>query len=110
MRLTDASNRQHVSRTKAAPAPAVRGIVVSYARSAGEDSRNHENITRTLIAERLATLRGYGYAGEYRDLGNHPGPVYFVPCETLALETAHALGIRNEHDLFGGVVPFPFVA
>jgi hypothetical protein len=33
-----------------------------------------------------------------------------VPCETLALEAAHALGIRGEADLFGGVVPFAFVA
>jgi hypothetical protein len=36
---------------------------------------------------------------------------YVVPDVTIAsLEAARALGIRGEEDLFGGVVPFPFVA
>jgi len=41
-----------------------------------------------------------------------PGDLgYVVPDVTItSLETARALGIRGEEDLFGGVVPFPFVA
>jgi hypothetical protein len=36
---------------------------------------------------------------------------YVVPDVTITcLETARVLGIRGEDDLFGGVVPFPFVA
>ena len=36
---------------------------------------------------------------------------YVVPDATIAsLDAARALGIRGEDDLFGGVVPFPFVA
>lgn len=40
------------------------------------------------------------------------GPIgYAVPNETLdSIDRAHALGIHRESDLFGGVVPFPFVA
>ena len=43
-----------------------------------------------------------------------PGPGYLgyvVPDVTIdSLDAARALGIRGEDDLFGGVVPFPFVA
>ena len=33
-----------------------------------------------------------------------------MPSDTLALPRAEAMGIRNETDLFGAVVPYPFVA
>ena len=37
--------------------------------------------------------------------------MYFVPSDTLVgIELARRLGIRSEQDLFGGVVPYPFVA
>ena len=40
-----------------------------------------------------------------------PGRVYFVPSDTLiGVENAARLGIAGEQDLFGGVVPYPFVA
>ena len=35
---------------------------------------------------------------------------YFVPSDALTSEAASRLGIRSECDLFGGVVPHPFVA
>src|SRR3712207_8788490 len=39
------------------------------------------------------------------------GRVYFVPsCTLIGLEQARQLGITGEDDLFGGVVPYPFVA
>ncbi len=41
----------------------------------------------------------------------YSGAVYFIPDETiLGFELARSLGISSEHDLFGGVVPHPFVA
>jgi hypothetical protein len=86
------------------------GVVVSYAQAEDDDPRKHESVARELVARRLAALQGYEYAGEYRGLGRRSGHLYFVPCSTLQLEDAQALGIRGEHDLFGGVVPFPFVA
>src|SRR6186997_2597881 len=110
MRLTDTGKPQYVSQMKPTTRSGVRRVVVSYARSAEDDPRNHESVTRRLIAERLAALCRCDYAGEYRELGAHTGPVYFVPCETLGLDIARTLGIRSEDDLFGGVVPFPFIA
>ena len=37
-------------------------------------------------------------------------PIYFVPSDTLDSEVTARAGIRRESDLFGGVVPHPFVA
>jgi hypothetical protein len=83
---------------------------VTYSSAGGEGSESHERATRTEIAKKLATLKGYDFAGEYRASEQYPGPVYFVPGDTLDTETAAELGIRSEEDLFGGVVPYPFVA
>jgi len=52
----------------------------------------------------------YSDAGEYDAAVPYSIPLYFVPGQTLTGEMAARLGVRTEHDLFGGVVPFPFVA
>jgi hypothetical protein len=75
-------------------------------------AREHERATERGIATRLAALMGCSF-DEFEDIAtastNHLG--YVVPDVTIAaLATARALGIRGEEDLFGGVVPFPFVA
>ena len=46
------------------------------------------------------------------DYDAHAGEhvTYFVPDDTLLSATAADLGIRTDQDLFGGVVPFAFVA
>src|SRR4051812_42885384 len=72
--------------------------------------RAHEQVTRTEIARRLAGLKGFGFAGPFEPSKSYPGPVYFVPSDTLVEQEAGALGIEDEHDLFGGVVPYAFVA
>lgn len=35
---------------------------------------------------------------------------YFVPRDTLTIAVASRIGIRGDSDLFGAVVPYPFVA
>jgi len=51
------------------------------------------------------------FAGEYDPAKSYAGPLYFIPDDTIVgLELARSLGISCEHDLFGGVVPKPFVA
>jgi hypothetical protein len=87
-----------------------RGVVVSYTSSTAENVQCHESTTRGLIAEKLAALQGYDYAGDFDERSAYEGAVYFVPGETLSRARADRLGIRGERDLFGGVVPFPFVA
>jgi Protein of unknown function (DUF3182) len=69
----------------------------------------HDSVTRTAVARRLAAIKGFQFAGEYDATIRYPGPVYFVPGETLVDAEAAELGIRSEHDLFGGVVPYAFV-
>ena len=76
------------------------------------DAREHERATQRGVAARLAALLGCRL-DEVRGLATSR-PVdlgYVVPDATIAsLDSARALGIRGEEDLFGGVVPFPFVA
>jgi hypothetical protein len=72
------------------------------------DAREHELTTQRRIAERLAVVLGCRYAGD-ADTTSSIG--YAVPNDTIvSIDHARRLGIRGEQDLFGGVVPFPFVA
>ncbi|MFL5333031.1 MAG: DUF3182 family protein, partial [Geminicoccaceae bacterium] len=88
-----------------------RGIVVTYAVPGFGFAHSHERATRDGIARRLAALKGFDFAGEYDPARPHSGPVYLVPSDTLVgLDVAAALGVRGEHDLFGGVVPHAFTA
>jgi hypothetical protein len=88
-----------------------RGTVVLYSPDARSFSHTHERITRAEIATRLAVLKGLDFANDYDPSIRYADPVYFVPSDTLVgVQAAHELGIRSEHDLFGGVVPHPFVA
>ncbi|WP_346797836.1 DUF3182 family protein [Halomonas sp. Bachu 37] len=71
----------------------------------------HERITHGELAKRLAKLQGLEFAGEYDPSLHDDDNVYFVPIDTITdVDKARRLGIRSEHDLFGGVVPQPFIA
>jgi hypothetical protein len=83
---------------------------VSYTSGCSDAPEDHECATRRLIAQKLAALQGYEYAGDFDDMSSYDRPVYFVPAATLLLGCADQLGIFGERDLFGGVVPYPFVA
>jgi hypothetical protein len=88
-----------------------RGVVVTYSPTDPDPAHGHEGVTRTVISRTLAALQGYDFAGEYEPSRRYPGRVYFVPSDALAgVEAARQLGIHTEGDLFGGVVPHPFVA
>lgn len=104
------SARARGTRTRRGPGPVpARGVVVVH-RDPGR-AHGHESVTRVAIARRLALLQGYEFAGEYEPAAPHPGPVYFVPEDTLiGVRAARALGIRSERDLYGGVAPHSFVA
>ncbi len=86
------------------------GIVVQYPELRGDSPRSHESVTRVAMAKKLAALKGYAYAGSYDPAAHHRGAVYFVPDDTLTVACATAIGVRSEDDLFGGVVPYAFVA
>lgn len=68
-------------------------------------------VTRTAIARAIATLKGFAFGGEYDPAARYGAPLYFVPKDSLVdLDAARSLGIRSGDDLYGGVVPFAFVA
>jgi hypothetical protein len=96
----------------AAPSRAPPGTVVVHSLSGRDFAERHERATRIAIAERLAALKGFGFAGDHDPAATAAAaPLYFVPSDTLVgIEAARALGIRGEDDLFGGVVPHAFVA
>ena len=86
------------------------GEVVVYRRESG-DRAAHDHATCTQIARRLAALKGYRFVGEHDGATGSAAHRYFVPTSTLVgIDHARTLGIRGEHDIFGGVVPQPFAA
>ena len=94
--------------TLAAAAP---GHVLGWSVDPAHYASEHERITRRAHAARLASLKGYRYFGEVGGPPPPSGPLYYVPSDTIVgCELAHSMGIRRESDLFGGVVPFPYVA
>lgn len=69
--------------------------------------RVHDRGTTLAIAERIAGLLELPFCGEPAK----GAPVYLVPDDTIVgLESASAFGIEGKDDLFGGVVPHPFIA
>lgn len=88
-----------------------RGAVVVYPGNAERSLRGHEHAACCELARRLAAIKDAEFAGVYDAASSYRGPLYFVPSDTfVTLESARRLGIHGEHDLFGGVVPFPFIA
>jgi hypothetical protein len=70
----------------------------------------HERETHRWLAQRIAALGGHEFGGEFDPTYRYERPLYFVPSDTLLLSESHALGIAGEHQMFGGVVPYAFVA
>lgn len=72
---------------------------------------SHELASKIQVAQAVAGLIGGNYAGELETQQPPKGCIYLVPSDTLPdLASAHRLGVHTREDLFGGVVPFPFVA
>jgi len=87
------------------------GTVVVYSGNAQRRPRGHESAAYCALARRIAAIKGYDFAGEYDGEAAYEGALYFVPSDTfVTLDAARTLGIHGEHDLFGGVVPLPFIA
>lgn len=85
--------------------------VVVYAVPGRQFECEYEIESCRVMAQRLAALKGLDYAGDLEPGREPDGPLYVVPTDTLiGGDTAHALGVRSEQDLFGGVAPASFVA
>jgi len=89
--------------------PSPRAAVL-YRGQRGAFGCRYECETRAALAARLAALQGLAWEGIWEPVRQYGAALYYVPHDTLDAGTARALGIRGERDLFGGVVPHPFVA
>lgn len=69
----------------------------------------HERAVHQILGEKLAAMLGCAFLGPYDPARHTRGGYYFLPDETLVGDQ-QALGITGPQDLFGGVVPYPFVA
>ncbi len=84
------------------------GVVVVYSPDGSGFAQRHEWATRTGIAERLAALKGFVFSGDYDPSAHGPGPVYFVPSDTLVgVEAARALGVRGRTTCSAASCPTP---
>jgi hypothetical protein len=92
------------------PSTETPATVVVYRCSAKGGRARHERDTQRALAGRLATLLGANRCVDFEIARARPPQPYFVPDDTLSLDAAQEIGITTDDDLFGGVVPFPFVA
>ncbi|HUD43458.1 MAG TPA: DUF3182 family protein [Dokdonella sp.] len=106
------AGRSAAARTpdRVAPGDAAAGCTARLSLGAARRAGGHEARTHAALTRRIAMLTGRAYVGEHRAGRRYEGPVYFVPDRTLLQQEAAELGIGGEGDLFGGVVPFAFVA
>lgn len=90
------------------PLTQVHDAVVLY--PCGREVPDHEAVIHRDIAMRLADLMDIPFQGTY-DSGQHRNlRCYFVPSDTLlGGSLKDALGVRSEHDLFGGYADHAFM-
>ena len=78
---------------------------------ASQPFSGHRRETSIELARRLARLKGDAFAGTFDATAPYRDKLYLVPEQTLLVGADVATGlIRDEHDLFGGLVPHAFVA
>ena len=100
-----------MSKLKANGSAAPPALVVPYPRRLGASA--HDIASHRSLAGKLATVLGCPCVLDYEPGGDaRPGRerIYYVPAMTLGAPAAERLGIGNEADLYGGVVPYEFVA
>jgi hypothetical protein len=102
----------YIRRSRPAPArqiaPNPHAAVVVYFSRLGAPMLAHEKVTLSTVAESIARLNGYSYAGIFDANKHSTGDLFFVPDDTLMLDEARVLGIHSPRQLYGAVVPYPF--
>ena len=84
--------------------------VITYEVDPDRPADQHLRAARQELGRRLAEFLGCPFEGEFSPDRRYGGRTYFIPGDTLDAATASALNIKGEDDLFGGVVPAPFIA
>lgn len=91
-------------------APAARRAVFHACGDLDDGFVGHDLAGKRVLARRLAALLGYDFTDESQRLGADEARLYVVPSDTLTSAQARQLGVQGPQDLFGGVVPYAFVA
>jgi len=92
-------------------APGARTLVtVDTHDDAGRPPQGHDAASRQALAQRLAAVLGWSFGGAFDAAGRYAPPLYFVPEDALVKSDADHFGIKSPDQLYGGVVPFAFVA
>src|SRR5919201_932792 len=84
-------------------------MVVLYFSPSGKPLQWHHKVVLEAAARAIANLKGYDFGGHYDPAHAYFASLFFVPGDTLLLDEASNLGIRSLNDLYGGIVPHPFV-
>jgi Protein of unknown function (DUF3182) len=85
------------------------GSVVIYGSRLGTPMYEHEKVALARVASAIAQLKRYDLAYSYSDAARRSEKVFFVPDDTLVCDEAIEIGVRSAKDIFGAVVPYPFV-
>jgi hypothetical protein len=85
------------------------GTVVVYDSRLGTPMYAHEKAAMVHVASAIARLKRYHLACSYNDALRRSGKVFVVPDDTLMRDEAVSLGISEANEIFGAVVPYPFV-
>ena len=85
------------------------GVVVLYFSQFDKSLQWHHKVVLDATAKAIAKIKRYDFGGHYEAQCDYPGPLFFVPGDTLLVEETAYLGIHSSNDLYGGVVPHLFM-
>lgn len=87
--------------------------VMIYSTQSSVLNNEHDRASRSELGRRIARLGQATFADHDTSIDSQlvdaPPDTLFIPTGTIDLFTARQLGIRDESQIYGGIVPFPFV-
>jgi hypothetical protein len=89
--------------------PQTIDTVAVYFSRLGAPMYTHEKVTLSIVAESIARISGWRFAGVYDPAERSGEGLFFVPDDTLMFDEAQGLGIHSPHQLYGAVAPSPLV-
>jgi len=108
-KIRRSGQRRLVTANGPALEPQTPDAVAVYFSRLGAPMYTHEKVTLSIVAESIARVNGWRYVGVCDPIERFGEDLFFVPDDTLLLDEARGLGIHSPQQLYGAVVPYPFV-